>query len=156
MTAPFESGMPRPVLQWASLSRGMVGSVKSVAYSPDGQYIISGSSDRTIRIWDAETGAAVGEPLKGHGWLGELRLPTLPMASTSSPDPTTAPFESGMPRPVLQWASLSRGMIGSVNSVAYSPDGQYIISGSFDRTIRIWDAETGAAVGEPLKGHAGG
>jgi WD40 repeat protein len=47
----------------------MLGSVKSVAYSPDGQYIISGSDDRTIRIWDAETGAAVGEPLKGHAGL---------------------------------------------------------------------------------------
>jgi WD40 repeat protein len=40
-----------------------------------------------------------------------------------------------------------------VNSVAYSPDGRHIISGSFDKTIRIWDAETGAAVGKPLEGH---
>ncbi len=40
--------------------------VNSVAYSPNGQYIISGSSDSTIRIWDAETGAPVGNPLRGH------------------------------------------------------------------------------------------
>jgi WD40 repeat protein len=40
--------------------------VRSVAYSPDGQHIISGSDDKTIRIWDAETGAAVGKPLEGH------------------------------------------------------------------------------------------
>jgi WD40 repeat protein len=40
--------------------------VWSVAYSPDGQHIISGSSDKTIRIWDAKTGAAVGQPLEGH------------------------------------------------------------------------------------------
>src|SRR5258706_8784637 len=38
----------------------------SVAYSPDGRHIISGSHDHTIRIWDAKTGAAVGDPLKGH------------------------------------------------------------------------------------------
>ena len=38
----------------------------SVAYSPDGSYIISGSNDRTIRIWDAKTGASVGKPLEGH------------------------------------------------------------------------------------------
>src|SRR5258706_3951400 len=41
-------------------------SVWSVAYSPDGRHIISGSSDRTIRIWDAKTGTPVGDPLKGH------------------------------------------------------------------------------------------
>ena len=40
-------------------------------------------------------------------------------------------------------------------SVAYSPDGQRIISGSYDKTIRIWDAETSAAVGKPLEGHSG-
>jgi WD40 repeat protein len=36
----------------------------SVAYSPDGQQIISGSADRTIRIWDAKTGAVLGTPLR--------------------------------------------------------------------------------------------
>ncbi len=35
----------------------------------------------------------------------------------------------------------------------YSPDGRHIVSGSFDHTIRIWDAETGAPVGGPLEGH---
>jgi WD40 repeat protein len=42
------------------------------------------------------------------------------------------------------------GHTGGVNSVAYSPNGQRIISGSDDSTIRIWDAETGTAIGEPL------
>ena len=38
----------------------------SIAYSPDGQCIVSGSTDKNVRIWDAETGAAVGNPLEGH------------------------------------------------------------------------------------------
>jgi WD40 repeat protein len=37
-----------------------------VACSPDGRHIISGSDDKTIRIWDAEIGAAVGGPLNRH------------------------------------------------------------------------------------------
>jgi WD40 repeat protein len=38
----------------------------SVTYSPDGRHIISGSHDKTIRIWNAETGSTVGKPLEGH------------------------------------------------------------------------------------------
>jgi WD40 repeat protein len=39
-------------------------------------------------------------------------------------------------------------------SIAYSLDGCLIISGSYDRTIQIWDAETGAVAGKPLEGHS--
>jgi len=40
--------------------------VLSVAYSPDGSHIVSGSLDKTLRIWDAQTGALIVEPLSGH------------------------------------------------------------------------------------------
>ena len=46
--------------------KGHSATVESIAYSPDGRYIISGSSDRTIRMWDAETGSPVSMPLEGH------------------------------------------------------------------------------------------
>jgi WD40 repeat protein len=52
--------------------------------------------------------------------------------------------------------NLYRGIQDVYSPVAYSPDGQHIISGSSDCTIRIWDAETGAPVGKPLVGHTGG
>ncbi|KAG9092785.1 hypothetical protein FRC07_011588, partial [Ceratobasidium sp. 392] len=45
------------------------------------------------------------------------------------------------------------GHTAVVYSVAYSPDGTRIVSGSFDRTIRIWDAQTGQMIGRPLEGH---
>jgi WD40 repeat protein len=53
---------PAPSGVW----QGHTSSVRSVVYSPDGRNVVSGSGDNTIRIWDAQTGAAVGEPLKGH------------------------------------------------------------------------------------------
>src|SRR5258707_14861727 len=53
---------PAPALEWI----GHSGAVICMSYSPDGWHIVSGSDDKAIRIWDAETGAAVGEPLEGH------------------------------------------------------------------------------------------
>jgi WD40 repeat protein len=97
---------------------------------------------------------AVGKPLEGHtSWVCPLL--TLPMGATSSPDLMTRRFECGMRRLDWQSASLSRGTLDWVWSVAYSPDGRHIISGSDDKTIRMWDAETGLAVGKPLEGHTG-
>ena len=40
--------------------------VLSAAFSPDGKRIVTASSDKTARLWDAETGKPIGEPLKGH------------------------------------------------------------------------------------------
>jgi WD40 repeat protein len=47
------------------------------------------------------------------------------------------------------------GHIDAVTSVAVTPDGTRIVSGSFDRTIRVWDRVTGTSVGDPLTGHTG-
>jgi len=59
---------PDSIADWCCSRQSSQGPVRSVAYSPDRQHIISGSGDRTIRIWDAETDAAVGEPLEGHAY----------------------------------------------------------------------------------------
>jgi len=113
--------------------------VWSVAYSPDGQHIISGSGDDTIRIWDAETGAAVGKPLEGHttSVRSVAYSPDGQHIISGSDDNTIRIWDAetgaAVGKPV-------EGHTGIVWSVAYSPDGQRIVSGSGDSTIRTWDA----------------
>lgn len=46
--------------------RGHEDGVWSVAFSPDGTRIVSGSSDKTLRLWDSTTGQSIGAPLRGH------------------------------------------------------------------------------------------
>jgi WD40 repeat protein len=53
---------PAPPLEWI----GHTDTVRCLCHSPDGHHIATGSEDMTIRIWDAKTGAVVGEPLRGH------------------------------------------------------------------------------------------
>ena len=116
----------------------------SVVYSPDGRHIVSGSLDRAIRFWNAETGGVLGAPLEGIALVCRPS-PTLPMGGT----------ESGMLRLVLQLATLWRGKALEW-FVAYSSDRRHILSGSYDKTIRIWDAKTGVADDKPLEGHSPG
>jgi WD40 repeat protein len=65
MTRQFGCGMLRRVLSSQGHSKGTA-LVTSVAFSPDGKRVVSGSRDKTIRVWDAETGAVVSGPFEGH------------------------------------------------------------------------------------------
>jgi len=50
--------------------------------------------------------------------------------------------------------NVLEGHADVILSVAFSPDGKSIVSGSYDTTIRVWDAETGEAISGPFKGHS--
>ncbi|KIK36383.1 hypothetical protein CY34DRAFT_811336, partial [Suillus luteus UH-Slu-Lm8-n1] len=126
--------------------------VRSVAFSPDGTRIATGSYDRTVRLWDAATGQPVGEPLLGH---------TSVVTSVSfSPDGTRI-VSGSFDETVRLWDVATRQPIGepllghteSVNSVAFSRSGSRIVTGSRDKTVRLWNAATRQPVDEPLRGH---
>ena len=129
---------------------GHIGIIHSVAFSPDGKRIASGSEDRTIKVWDTESGVELAT-LKGHTrevWSVAFSPDGKRIASASL-DNTIKLWnaESG-----AELATL-KGHAREVWSVAFSPDGKRIASGSEDRTIKVWDAESGAEL-VTLKGHA--
>ena len=108
--------------------------------------------DNTARVWDASTGA---ELLRAQG---PHATPSWPWRSrrtgpASSPARTTRPRGCGTPGPAPR-CSGSRATPARSVGVAVTPDGARIVTGSDDKTARVWDAGTGAELLR-LKGHTG-
>ncbi len=126
--------------------------VQSVAFSPDGQRIATGSNDTTVRMWDAATGQPIGDPMKGHTdkVTSVAFSPDGKRIISGSWDKTVRVWNADTGQPV---GGPMTGHIDKVTSVAFSPDGWRIVSGSADKTLRLWDAGTGQPVGGPMTGH---
>jgi hypothetical protein len=109
-------------------------------FSPDGQTLASGSWDKSIRLWDVETGSL----------LRELEGPTGSIYSvTFSPDGQTL-ASGGYDSTIRLWDVRTGGLLRKleghtdpVYSVTFSPDGQTLASGGYDSTIRLWDVSSG-------------
>jgi WD40 repeat protein/tRNA A-37 threonylcarbamoyl transferase component Bud32 len=118
--------------------------VRSVAYSPDGKWLASGSADRTIKIWDATTGQVI-RTLIGHE--DEVR------SVAYSPDGKWLASASADGMGVVWDAATGQRLmsikenIGSFAQVAFSPDGARLASCSAGNSgAQVWDAQTGTRV----------
>lgn len=132
--------------------RGHGNSVHSVTFSPDGKYILSGSSDNTLRIWDAISGKAVTPPLRGHksSILSVAFSRDGKRIVSGSKDNTLRLWDANTGKAI---GKPIQGHDSWVNSVVFSPDGKFILSGSLDNTLRLWDVNSRQQVGVPLRGH---
>lgn len=122
--------------------------VDAVAFSPDGRAVLTGSSDGTARLWNAQSGEPLGPPMVHDGSVNAVAF---------SPDGLTI-LTGSSDHTARLWRTKSGGPIvtlqhdESVNAVAFNPNGHTVLTGSDDRTAQIWDAETGQRAG-PLLDH---
>ena len=114
--------------------------ISSVAFSPDGQRIVTGSEDQTAKVWDAASGKEL-LTLKGHsvGILSVAFSPDGQRIVTGSDDQTAKVWEAASGKELL----TLKGHSDWIWSVAFSPDGQRIVTGSEDKTAKVWEAASG-------------
>ncbi len=128
------------------------GVVASADMSPDGTRVVTGSWDRSAKIWDAAAGRVIVK-LDGlhQGEINSVRYsPDGKRILTASDDGTARLWDAETGKPL---DPVIRGHQGGVREACFSPDGKSILTVSSDKTARVWDAATGAEL-HTLAGHA--
>ncbi|KAA8641922.1 uncharacterized protein ATNIH1004_010861 [Aspergillus tanneri] len=129
---------------------GHSGTVWSLAFSPDGQVLASGSYDSTINFWDPITGE-LQQTIKGHSDLvrslafsadGKVLASCSDDRTIKLWNPTTGELQQTL-----------EGHLDSVCSLSFSQDKPVLASGSNDKTIKLWDFTTGK-LWQTLEGHS--
>ena len=143
-----------PIVHWSTdnehiqhsilLFEGHKDNVNCVAFSPDGKYIVSGSDDGTVRLWNIETGVVACKPFEGHKyWVHSVAF---------SPDGKH--IASGSMDMIRLWnvetgKSTLKQFEGDVKSLLFTSNGNIISVSrlSTDHTmIQLWNINTGKTV----------
>ncbi len=127
--------------------RGHLQGIKCLAWSPNGEILASGSNDGTIRMWKSETGRFFG--LMKTTIVGANQIAWSPNSDRLC---SCGHLSVNLLNVASKDIQVSGWHHGSVDCVAWSPDGRYIASGSKDQTVCIWEAEKGILT-HVLEGH---
>ena len=120
--------------------KGHISWVHSVAFSPDGQILASGSNDQTVRLWDVNTGQCL-KTLRGHtGCVQSIAFsPDGQFLASGSNDSSVRLWD-------VKTGKCFNVLTGHTNhllSVLFTPDGQTLISSGEDSSVRLWQVDTG-------------
>ncbi|MDF5718533.1 MAG: WD40 repeat domain-containing protein, partial [Rhizonema sp. NSF051] len=117
--------------------------VRSLAFSPDGKILASGSHDHTIRLWNVETGQCL-QILTGHtSGVQSVAFSDDGSTLASGSDDQTIRLWNIQTRECLQ---VLQGHTNNLMFVAFHPNRQTLITASRDDTVRLWDIQTGACL----------
>ena len=114
---------------------GHNGAITSVAYSPDGKFVLSGSDDKTLKLWNAADGKEVRTFIGHHGAVtGVAYSPDGNAAASGSADGTVRLWDVATGRQVRATENLG----WKVAAVAFSPGGNLVASAADDNQVTLW------------------
>src|SRR5262249_9214806 len=127
--------------------------IRSVAFSPAVQRIVSAGHDGLVKVWDGQTGrgsAEVSGPEQVSGIRGAaFFLAWHPKGTPLAPGgiDTVRAWDARTEREVFRLPAAQGKIALPYQSVAFSPDGRYLVTGKGDGAVQVWDGETGEEVG---------
>ncbi len=130
----------------AKTYRGHSAAVRAVAFVPGGEFLVSGSADKTVRLWDCATDQSrliLKKPSRGRMFAVAVSPDGTRVVTGGEGASTGSAGEVDLWDAVLRkHIRVLRGHTSDVDAVAFYPDGS-ILSGSRDGTVRLWHSDSG-------------
>jgi centriolar protein POC1 len=125
--------------------------VRSCEFSPDGRLVVSGSDDKTVRIWDVRSKQCVRTFDDQTGMVNAVKFHPDGTCIASSGTDSAIQIHDLRTNQLMQHYSAHQA---AITSIAFHPSGNFLLSSSYDATLRIWDLREGQLF-YTLHGHEG-